>query len=89
MSEYDPLAGWKRLGCAVLLQAFKDAQGSLSRVSAQNAGYRDGMVLAVEAYSFLEGSGARWLVSALGLSPDSFERALEELPRPAQLSFFF
>ena len=66
----DPaLSGWRRLGCAVILQAHRDAQ---DRHGPQ----------AADARAFLAGSGAAWLAAALDLPPEGPAQAVGSLPPP-------
>jgi len=67
MGSPDP---WRRLSCAILLQAHKDAQAG-------------DPLDAAEARRWLAGNGGRRLVSLLDLDPTGLDRALAALPRPA------
>ncbi len=65
----DPdLAGWRRLGCAILLLAYKDA--------------REGNGHSQDARQFLAGDGARRLVAWLDLDAAGLAVALGDLPAP-------
>ncbi len=66
----DPdLAGWRRLGCAILLLAYRDAH--------------EGNGHSQDARRFLAGDGARRLVAWLELDAGGLAVALQDLPPPA------
>ncbi len=64
------LAGWRRLGCAILLRAYKDA--------AAGNGH------ALEARQFLASPAARGIVKLLGLDAGGLERVLFALDAQVQ-----
>jgi len=65
----DPtLESWRRLGCAVLTRAYKDA--------AHGNGHSQ------EARHWLAGDDARWWVGLLDLDPAGLDYALAGLPLP-------
>jgi len=66
----DPdLPGWRRLGCAILLLAYRDAH--------------EGNGHSQDARQFLAGPGARRLVAWLELDAGGLAVALQDLPPPA------
>jgi hypothetical protein len=60
--------GWRRLACAILLRAVRDAA--------------DGNGHSWEARQWLGGPAARELVSLLDLDPAGLDRVLAGVPRP-------
>ena len=77
------LTGWRRLGCAILLRAWRDAHTRNGHQAARKLGLPPGATLAGDARAFLASEGARWLVAALDLDQAGFEHALAELPPAA------
>ena len=67
---------WRRLGCAVLLQAHKDAHNTNGVKAAREAGLLPGVTLGEDARAFLAGDGAAWLSAALDLDPRGPARAI-------------
>jgi len=65
-----PLRGWRRLACAVLLQAVKDV--------------REGNGHSGEAWQFLLTPEAAGLVTALDLDPARLGPVMASLPEPVQ-----
>ena len=73
----DPnLGGWRRLGCAVLVRAWRDTHSTNGDKAAREAGLPKGTTLAADARQFLESDGARGLVLALDLGPEGLDRVL-------------
>jgi hypothetical protein len=70
MTEDPVLMAWRRLGCAILTRALRDA--------ADGSGYRG------EAVGFLKSHGARHLVELLDLDPALLKMAAEGLPPAMQ-----
>ena len=66
----DPvLVGWRRLGCKILVQAYRDA--------AEGNGH------SADAHRWLNSAGAGVLVQLLELDRGGLEGALSRLPAPA------
>jgi hypothetical protein len=74
--------GWRALGCAVLLQAHKDAQSTNGDKAAREAGLPPGVTLSSDARQFLASGGAAWLCAALDLDPRAPAQAVGNLPPP-------
>ena len=76
----DPtLAGWRALGCAVLVRAWRDTHDRNGAKAARAAGISPDIGLAGDARLFLESDGARWLVALLDLDPAGIDAALAGL----------
>lgn len=63
-------AAWRRLGCAVIVQAWQDAQSTNGHKAAREAGISPALGLAGDARAFLASEGAAWLAAALELPAD-------------------
>jgi hypothetical protein len=61
------LNSWRRLGCAVLLRAWRDAHNRNGHKAAREIGLPVGVTLAGDARAFLESDGALWLAALLEL----------------------
>jgi hypothetical protein len=80
----DPTSkAWRRLGCAVLVQAWRDAHNTNGARAAAELGLPAGLTLAGDARAFLQSDGAAWLVLALDLDPAGLDQALGGL-RPSK-----
>ena len=78
----DPAAeGYRRLACAVLVQAYRDSLNPDGHRVTRVAGSTFGVTSAEEARSFLQADGARWLVALLDLDPTLLDYALAKLPK--------
>ena len=72
--------GWRRLACAVIVQACRDAHNTNGHQAAGGLGLPPGQSLSDDAKNFLHSSGADWLVSLLDdLDLDGLERLRAEV----------
>ena len=70
------LRGYRRLACAVLVRAWKDAHNTNGTGAAVELGLPPGVTLSGDARAFLQGDGARWLAALLEFNPGGLDRAL-------------
>ena len=76
----DPISmGWRRLGAAVLVRAWRDVHNTNGHKAAREAGFPYGISLAGDARSFLNGNGARWLVAVLDIDQAGLDHALMKI----------
>ena len=76
----DELTGWRRLACAVLVRAWRDAHSTNGDKAAKEAGISAGVGLAGDARAFLESDGAAWLALMLEFDPAGVDHLRHQLP---------